>query len=308
MMIRRYFALSVLAIAVAAHPVLALSIAAPSGPVKRAFESDVVVVGEVTVIEADPIEAESFPGAKRATEYRVGIVKIDKALVGAVGLTHIKVAYVPAKPRPAPVPVQQVGPGDIRIAIAPRLPQVSGPQLKPGVKGCFFLIKLANSGLYKTSYKCPPILAESKGYEIAVADVQRAMKVVANPMKALSAAKPDDRYFAAVALLAKYRTIPFSRTGPGRAMSQTDIPVDESKRIIRAVAERDDWSPAGMTHDVTPASLVGLLGLKADDGWQQPKPVRGQDYNTLVRDVFRKWAKEHVADEFVVRRYTPDDE
>src|SRR5947207_2802786 len=65
----------------------------PSAP-QRLAQADVVVVGKVTAVEDKNVMAELSPGNKEKAEFRVVVVKIAEALVGAKGLTHVKVGYV----------------------------------------------------------------------------------------------------------------------------------------------------------------------------------------------------------------------
>src|SRR5262245_6716279 len=75
---------------------------APPPPIsQRVAQAPVVVVGKVTAIEDKTVSATPYPGVKEKSEYHVAVVKIEDALVGAKGLTHIKVGFlVPKPPRP----------------------------------------------------------------------------------------------------------------------------------------------------------------------------------------------------------------
>ena len=70
-------------------------------PIERAFRVPVVIVGKVTSIEADTVEASPFAGAPSKVAYKIAVVKIETNLAGAAGVTHVKVGFVPpAKPDP----------------------------------------------------------------------------------------------------------------------------------------------------------------------------------------------------------------
>src|SRR5260370_4270676 len=62
----------------------------------RVAQADVVVVGKVTAIEDKTIKAERFPGDKQMADYKVAVVKVEEALLGAKGLTHVRVGFVPS--------------------------------------------------------------------------------------------------------------------------------------------------------------------------------------------------------------------
>src|SRR5580700_3322100 len=76
--------------------------------------SDVSVIGKVESLQEKTVKAKHFqPGVNTEVEYQIAVVKIDEGLVGAKGLTHIQVAYIPNQnpggggPRPfrGPLPV-----------------------------------------------------------------------------------------------------------------------------------------------------------------------------------------------------------
>src|SRR4051794_6877488 len=94
--------LSAVAWASAAGPARAIMIA-PSPLAQRVVTADVVVVGTVTSLEPKTIRAARFPGDREKGEYRVAVVKVEEGLVGARGLTHVRVGFqLPPPPPPPP--------------------------------------------------------------------------------------------------------------------------------------------------------------------------------------------------------------
>src|SRR4051812_14947510 len=89
-----------------APPALARAMMIAPAPIaQRVATSDLVVVGKVTSIEEKAVKAARFPGAGDTAEYRIALVKVEDAILGARGITHIRVGFLPPPPPP------QGGPG-----------------------------------------------------------------------------------------------------------------------------------------------------------------------------------------------------
>ena len=73
---------------------------APAPIPQRVAHADVVVVGKVTAIEEKTVSVALAPGAKDKVEYRIAVIKVQDDLLGAKGLTHIKVGFIVPKERP----------------------------------------------------------------------------------------------------------------------------------------------------------------------------------------------------------------
>src|SRR6516165_2966720 len=88
-----------------ATQVKALRIAVPqSNPTQQAIQAEVIVVGKVNEIEKEMSQATQFPGNPMKVDYHVGVIKISENIVGAKGLTTIRVGFLPApKVQPGPV-------------------------------------------------------------------------------------------------------------------------------------------------------------------------------------------------------------
>ncbi|HKB04174.1 MAG TPA: hypothetical protein VKD90_18265, partial [Gemmataceae bacterium] len=70
-------------------------VAPNQSPTARAVQAEVVVIGKVTEIEKDAVEGPAYAGApkdQRAT-YKVAVVKIEDRLIGAKGLTLVRVGF-----------------------------------------------------------------------------------------------------------------------------------------------------------------------------------------------------------------------
>src|SRR5215204_1133280 len=92
-------ALLVLAIGPAA---IAYGKMAPPDPIPlRVARADAVVAGKVTKIEDKTIKLNE-------QEYQVAVVKVDQAVRGADGITHVRVAFAPGRRMPGLMADQQV--------------------------------------------------------------------------------------------------------------------------------------------------------------------------------------------------------
>lgn len=274
-------------IAALAAPAPGLVIAMRPGP-QRAVTADVVVVGKVTAIEKEMVQALPFPKAPAKADFKVAVVKIDAGLAGVQNLTHIKVGFIPRPVVAPPQPQVQPRPGLIRPAIA-RRPGFQLPELKVGDEFLLFLVKHPDGGFYVMPNQSPPIDVKTAAGKKEAEGIKQILALLADPMKGLKSAKAEDRYRTATALITRYRSYP----DRGGEVEQVAIPVEESQLILKGLAE-GDWAKFEPNTMRATQSFYSL-GLTDKDGWVQPKPVRPQagkppvNFNTLVHDAFVKW-------------------
>lgn len=244
----------------------------------RAVAADAVVVGKVTSIEKDPIEASPFPGADKVP-YTVAVVEIETPLAGIKNLTHVKVGF-PANAE-----------GNAGGGRPGRGGGGFGPiALTDGQKGCFFLVKHPG-GFYTLPPGYLPLDAGTDGFQGEIDSVKKALAVVSDPMKALKAAKAEDRLAAASVLIAKYRTPPQG----GGEVENRKVPHDESVLIVKALVEAD-WAASDPNTGVGPLSLASQLALGPNEGFK-PAPFKGGgNYADYFKAEFAKWAEKIPAD------------
>lgn len=295
------FALAAAVLAVAAPSAVAVKVAAPTlPPFQRALTSEVVVVGKVAAIEEEAVEAAPAPGVKEKVKYRIGVIKVESALSGAKGLTHLKVGFVPppeGNAQTTPPAAQPLPPGGaIRLVRPPGRVPFRQPTLAKDQEGVFFLRKHPTQAFYVMTVQAPPLDAKGEGFREQVERIKAALAATTDPMKALKAAKPEDRFLAAAALVTKYRTYPAN----GGKVEQVPVSKEETQLIIQALLERD-WkqidpnSPQAM-------QVMFQLGMSPADGWKVP-PFNGQgNYHEFLKDVFAKWAKADGA-KFTIKRF-----
>jgi len=288
----------------------ALMIAMRPAP-QRAVTADVVAVGKVTAIEKDTVDAAPFPGAKEKVAYKVAVVKIGDNLAGANNLTHIKIGFIPpAKVQPGGGPVP---PGGVRPAIRPIRPGLQAPELKEGQEMLFFLVKHPSADFYVMPGMSPPVDATTDAGKKEVEAVKKVTAVLADPMKGLKSDKADVRAETAATMVMKYRSYPDFGAAE---VEQVAINADESKLILKAIAE-SDWKqvrPGPGAAGMNPMNAFYQLGLTDKDGWKQPafpQPQPGQppvDFAAIQKEAFVKWlagpGKDYVIKKVVAKKPT----
>jgi hypothetical protein len=252
---------------------------------QRAINADVVVVGKVTALEKDLVQAAPSPGAKDTVGYKLAIVKIDSALAGANKLTEIKVGFIPP-PKPDPnvnPPVRPIRP----------IGRVQTPELKEGQELILFLAKHASGDFYVIPGMTPPVDVTTEQGKKDLENVKKVTAILADPSKSIKSDKPEERSEAATVLILKYRSFPAF----GGETEQVAIPIEESKQILKALTD-GEWSNLVRTPTSTnlnPVLAFHALGLTDKDGWIAPliapappgsPPV---DFNAIQKDAFLNW-------------------
>jgi hypothetical protein len=258
--------------------------APPLSTFQKFAMSDVVVTGKVTSIEKDTVAATSpYAGAKDKVAYTVAVVKIDADLGGANNLTHVRVGFVPPDPNAKPIR----GSGGVI-----RTPEPV-PVLKQGDQMALFLVKHPTADFYVMPYRNMPLDLSGEAGKKELEVVKRFAAALADPMKGLKSDKAEVRGETAAFLLMKYRSYP----ALGGETEQVAIPAEESKLILKGLAEAD-WSfrseRTAFSYAPLPYLAFRHLGLREKDGWIDPvvAVVPGQpapDYGEVHKDAFGKW-------------------
>jgi hypothetical protein len=198
---------------------------------------------------------------------------VDMSLAGADALTHLKVGFTPP-------PVAGAG--------GPGRPIVrrGGTELKEGDRYVFFLTRHHAGNFYLMPFISPPVDAKGDNGKAELDEVRKALAAAADPKKALTAAKAEDRAFAAAVLVTKYRTPPEG----GGETAETPLPAEESRLILKGLAD-GDWKQGNRFAGVSPMTAFLQLGLTPADGWNPPRAVPGQpfDFAAATRTAFTAW-------------------
>jgi hypothetical protein len=247
--------------------------AAPPAPVPmRVALAEVVLVGKVTGFENKTVKAPLWPGSPQEGELKVAVLKIESALAGAKGLTHVKVAYMPAEgggPRRRP-----------------------GPQLTSGGEYLLFLKKQPGKDFYR-AYNYYDVVKKDAGTDRAVADARKAAKLLTDPVASLRSKDSGERFTTAAMLVYRYRA---QQAGESK---QEPIPAAESKLILEALAGADWGNPPGREYGMSPQMLFYRLGATPADGWNQP--ADGQQFAAAAK----AWLKDN-ASKFRIKRFVAD--
>ena len=275
---RRVF-LGLAVAAVATAPAFALKIAAPGnvGLQQKLIAADAVVVGKVTKVEADPLDLAQFENGPKVP-HTVATIKVGDALVGAKNVTHIKVVF----PKPGePAAEQPVGgaPGRRPVPIRGGFGPVAVTENQEGV---FFLTKHPTaSGYYQIQPGHLPLNAADENYKGELAKVTAAAGAFADPVKALSADKVDDRVQAALALAYKYRAYPPNNVSG--VIAEEPVPADVGKLLVKVLLDAD-WAKTD-AHKV--ADALGLL--PGQYGIPDVRPADGEDALAVQQKAFQAW-------------------
>lgn len=282
----RVLVLAAVGAALLAAPVAAKRIARPFSAVEKVAHADATVVGKVTAIEKELVVAAPVAGAAEKLSYQIAVMKVDAALTGDANATHVKVGFV-AQPKGEPAP-GRLGRGGF------------GPvTLTESSEGLFYLTKHHSGAFYTLNPMLAPAETKADDYKEQLAQAKRAAAALADPIKALKADKAADRAFAATVLVLKYRSYPLD----GGEVGTTKVPADESRTILKALAE-GEWKPD--PNDATgfgPFQAFGQLGLTDKDGWKPPVLKAGDNYIDKTKEAFVAWldgpGKEYQIAKFV---------
>jgi hypothetical protein len=299
--LRLLFSLSAaIAAAVYVSPAAGGAGISPPKPAAIAMSADFVVVGKVNDLERDEIEA--FPHGippinhrkepkPKKVRYRVADLSIDDPLIGAKGLTRMRVGFVVAEPAAKPrgaVPIE----------------------LKAGQEGCFFLTRHDAADFYilQSGFGIVPLLKTNPNYDQELSRVKLVAKAIDDPVAALKAKEPADRHLAAVAVLTRYSLVNFSPAAGGPKMEE--FPAEQNKLILDVLLELP-WAQKGgpLSGELSRSALWNYV--QADRYGFQPPAVarvgRGQpqpDLNKAWDEATTKFLKENI-DKIKLQRVVP---
>jgi len=258
----------------------------------RAIYAEVVVLGKVAEIEKDTVEGPSYPNAPKdqKTTYKVAVVKIEDPLIGARGLTQLRVGFL------ADAPPAGAAPAGEGLPLRPG--RTGGPRsgslqvaLTAGQEGCFFLEPLPGSDFYIVSGSGPPLNKKDETFEKDMKAVQSVVKAIDNPVAALKSKELDDRFRAAQAILQRYQS------ARGTRPSREPVPEEENKLLLGILTELP-WlpkePPKGPGEVVPNRSALWHAINWSEHGFRQPKNTPGVDFNKVMDDATSAFLKENA--------------
>jgi hypothetical protein len=256
----------------------------PSLPQRTAL-ADLVVVGKVTGLDADLVEAPPLLKIPRVGKipYQVAVVSVQTLILGMKTPGQIRVGYVvlPSASKESQVKYRRLA----RLKLA------------EGQEGCFFLTKHPEANFYvaQAAYE---FLDESKikGYDKKLAEIKHCAELLQNPDASLQAKEPTDRLLTAAMLIFRYRTARYVYSGKP---TTAPIAANQSRRILAALAEAD-WKEEDAPLELSPFSLFMRLDLTPEDGWNPPESVPGQIAAA------KKWLRDHGSN-YRIQKYVPEE-
>lgn len=293
MRFRTHFAL---AIAVSnsfvfAVPAEARALVAMNQPLAlRVVHADVILIGKITEIEKDTVEGPAYPGAPKDQKamYKVAVLKIEDSLMGAKGLTQIRVGFL-ADARPAVAPPVADGPP------RPIRPGRGGPAavaLSAGMEGCFLLDPLPGADFYVVGGNGPPLPKKDENYDKELKVVKGVIKTIEEPIAALKAKNPDDRFRAAYVLLWRYQ----NAKGNSTRITREAIPAEENKLLLAVLAEQP-WQPKDPPRagEVPPCrGAIWHLVNWNEQGFKTPPATPGIDYDKVLDEASVAFLKDNM--------------
>ncbi len=273
---KRLFFIAML-LAPLAHPApaRALRVAAPS-QVAQFAQAEVVVVGKIVGFEEKEVITNIHPSNPTTVPFKIATIEVSEGLLGKPGKTIRLGFQAPAKVNNGGG-VLIVGGGFNRT------------NFTTGQEGAFFFKKHHAHDFYTTVSYAGFEPKQSANFDKTVAELRKIGKLTENPVAALKGA---DKVLAATYLLTKYRQVP----GPNAKLEP--IPAEESKLILKAIADADWKAPYGVTH---PYGLFNQLNLTPADGYKRPVNIR------MIQEIYpsaQTWLRENQ-DKFVIKRYVP---
>ncbi len=215
-------------------------LAEPSLPQRLAL-ADLVVVGKVTALEPDLVQASpllKIPGVGKIP-YQVAVISMQTSILGGGSPRQLRVGYVvlPSASKESQLKYRRLA----RVKLA------------EGQGGCFFLAKHPEESFH-VAQAAYDFLDESKtkNYAKKLAEIKHDAELLRDPDAGLQSKSPADRLRTAAMLI-------FS----------------QSRGILTALAEAE-WKEDEAPLELSPFSLFMRLDLTPEDGWNPPPNVTGQ--------------------------------
>ncbi len=277
--------LAAISFVIVAAPAQALMIArAPLAD--RVATAGYIITGKVKSVEEKTVSALPYPGAPNKEEFTVVVVDVDEGLVGAKGVTRIRLGYL------AP-PVVNPG-GGIRPPLRRRSLTFS-----VGQEGAFFLQKHPEEDFFIVTNMFGYTDKKTPNYDKELENLHRCVKLLDSGAEGLKSKEAADRLLTAQLLLGRYRS-QFGVADPAKQKTEP-IAAEESKLILETLANAD-WTAKDEATGASAQMAFFRLGLTEKDGWK-PGPFKAP--NDLP-DAAKKWLKEN-AGTYRIQRFVAEE-
>jgi len=272
-----------------------------NGGFQRLANMDAIVVGRVIGLEPMDVSAAPAPGQANAS-YRIAVVQLSDRLHGVKNdAGMIRVGFLVSNPNGF---ANVVGGGGVQIqpanpggpAIARPMFRVNTVQLQVGQDGLFLLAKHHKENFYLVpTYNHFVSSQNNTNYANEVNNAKQLGKVLGDVRASLKSEDRQERYLAAAVLVSRYRN-----HATGATMKQEPIDTEESKHILKALAE-GDWTPGRFSSSQpSPIELFLQLGITAKDGYT---PVAANQQ--AQAQAMQKWLSDNGAS-YVIKKLVVD--
>jgi hypothetical protein len=250
--------------------------AAPPPVAGRVAAADCVVVGKVAALEEKPAFAAAFPGAPQKNEYRIAVVTIKERLVGARGLTSVRVSFHPVQGNNYKRRFYQVN-------------------LKAGQHVCLLLRRHFEENFYLATNYYDVLVLPQQGVLQELNQIRQYAGLLARPEAGLKSKTAEERFLTAALLITRYRN---SRRFAGQKVQTEAIDARQSQRLLAVLAEVD-WNKPRAFGEISPQQVFFQLGLTKQDGWDPPQVVQSANE---IANAARAWLKKH-GDSYRIKRF-----
>jgi hypothetical protein len=196
----------------------------------------VAVIGKVVEIEPGVIEVSPYRGApkERMIQYKVANLKIEDRVLGASGVTRLRVGFPADGLDPGVLGGFATTPRPVATATVGYSPNL-GVSLKAGTEGCFLLARHPSADFYVLA--APLKRPTDPGYAKEVDRLKRTALAMNDPVAALKAKNLEERFEAGLLILQQYLT-------PRGSNAREPVPDEENKLLVALLTELP-WLPPG---------------------------------------------------------------
>jgi hypothetical protein len=230
-------------------------------PLVRFAAAEWVLVGKVTALEDQAVQALPSAGAARKQTYRVAVVEVTQALKGAEGLTSLRIGLEPCQ------------------------------KITVGQTACFFLFPHFEEAFWVMPHRfgAPVVREDIATFDHEVKHYQRWARLEQAPAAGLTSPDMDDRLLTAALLVSQARLY---LPGIHARDRKTDpIDADLSRLVLQTLAEVN-WNKLEALTDLSGTWFMNRLGPTVADGWN---PGNLDDEDPKYQALARKWLIEHAA-------------
>ena len=242
---------------------------------------DVVIIGRVVEFEPEVVTALPFVRARKehTATYKVANLTVEDRLLGAVGVTRIRVGFRTDVP-------------DVAVSA--------------DMDGCFALSRHPTADFYLLVSR--PVSKKDAKYAAELDRLKKVALAVSDPVATLRSKDLNDRFDAAHFLLYRYQT-------PRGSSEREPIP-DEVNKLILALLAELPWNPPA-DYRAKPGDRqypyrsilwyklnAGELGFKRPEMPKRKPGAPPVDFDRLMDEATTKFLKEN-RDKITLKRFVP---